>query len=54
MLDAYLAAITGIEFLAGRGCEVGGGDGLGAIVLPRPVTREPAALFVWPELHNHP
>lgn len=35
MLDAAVAAYTLAEFAAGRGCEVGGGDGLGTIVLPR-------------------
>jgi predicted nuclease with RNAse H fold len=38
MLDAHLAAVTVAEFEQKRGCEVGGGDGLGTIVLPRPVT----------------
>lgn len=35
MLDASVAAITVYEFVNGRGCEVGGEDGLGSIVLPR-------------------
>ena len=35
MLDASVAAITVYEFISGRGCEVGGEDGLGTIVLPR-------------------
>lgn len=35
MLDASTAAITVYEFVNGRGCEVGGEDGLGTIVLPR-------------------
>ncbi|MEM5803023.1 MAG: hypothetical protein QXO57_03665 [Candidatus Aenigmatarchaeota archaeon] len=35
MLDASVCAITVYEFFAGRGCEVGGEDGLGTIVLPR-------------------
>ena len=34
MLDASVAAITVCEFINGRGCEVGGEDGLGTIVLP--------------------
>jgi predicted nuclease with RNAse H fold len=37
MLDAAVAALTVREFVAGRGCEVGGCDGLGTIVLARPV-----------------
>lgn len=36
-LDAWAAAATVREFAAGRGAEVGGGDGLGTIVLPRPL-----------------
>jgi len=39
MLDACVAAVTVHEFLNGPGCEVGGGDGLGTIILPRPVPR---------------
>jgi predicted nuclease with RNAse H fold len=35
MLDASVAAITVYEFIKGKGCEVGGEDGLGTIVLPR-------------------
>lgn len=34
MLDASVAAITIFEFVKGRGCEVGGKDGLGTIVIP--------------------
>lgn len=37
ILDASVAAITVYEFVNGRGCEVGGDDGLGTIVLPRNV-----------------
>jgi hypothetical protein len=37
MLDASVASITIKEFYEGRGCEVGGGDGLGTIVLPRTI-----------------
>ncbi|AFH47772.1 Hypothetical protein IALB_0058 [Ignavibacterium album JCM 16511] len=37
MLDASVGAITVYEFLNGRGCEVGGEDGLGTIVLPRSI-----------------
>ena len=37
MLDASVAAITVYEFVNGRGCEVGGDDGLGTIVLPRKI-----------------
>lgn len=35
MLDALVSAVTVREFVQGRGCEVGGGDGLGTIILPR-------------------
>ncbi len=38
MLDASVAAITVYEFISGRGCEVGGDDGLGTIILPRNVS----------------
>jgi predicted nuclease with RNAse H fold len=48
MLDACLGAITCLEFKKGNGCEVGGGDGLGSIVLPRPVVGAPASLLNWP------
>lgn len=37
MLDASVAAITVYEFINGRGCEVGGDDGLGTIILPRKI-----------------
>jgi len=50
MLDAYVAAVTIREFADGQGCEVGGGDGLGTIVLPRPL-RAPVIKEVlsWPQ-----
>jgi len=50
MLDAFVAAATVREFVHGRGCEVGGGDGLGTIVLPRPLP-EPvmSGVLAWPE-----
>ena len=49
MLDAFVAAATVREFVQGRGSEVGGGDGFGAIVLPRPLL-EPVIkeVLVWP------
>lgn len=37
MLDASVAALTVFEFINGRGCEVGGEDNLGTIVLPRKI-----------------
>lgn len=37
MLDASVGAITVYEFINGRGCEVGGEDGLGTIILPRKI-----------------
>lgn len=37
MLDASVAAITVYEFINRRGCEVGGNDGLGTIILPRKI-----------------
>ncbi|MES2523674.1 MAG: hypothetical protein V4617_13295 [Gemmatimonadota bacterium] len=49
MLDAALGAFVVREFWHGRGCEVGGGDGLGTIVLPRPLPLHVGALHAWPE-----
>jgi len=49
MLDAIVAALTGMEFLAGRGQEVGGGDGLGTIVLPCRIARSIDGVMQWPE-----
>jgi hypothetical protein len=37
MLDASVAAFTVFEFVNKRGCEVGGEDNLGTIVLPRKI-----------------
>jgi predicted nuclease with RNAse H fold len=49
MLDACVAALTVLEFKQGRGMEVGGGDGYGTIVLPRPVPAGgPSAVLVFP------
>jgi predicted nuclease with RNAse H fold len=39
MIDAWVAAATVREFVGGRGTEVGGGDGLGTIILPRPLPK---------------
>jgi hypothetical protein len=53
MLDAWVAAATVKEFVEGRGTEVGDGDGLGTIILPRPlpgpVIKE---VLVWPSFDN--
>jgi hypothetical protein len=50
MLDSWVAAVTVMEFAKGRGTEVGGGDGFGTIILPRPlpdtVIKE---VLLWPE-----
>jgi hypothetical protein len=49
MLDACVAALTVRELVAGRGVEVGGADGLGSIVLPRPLGEGvPPALLAGP------
>ena len=50
MLDAWVAAATVREFVKGKGTKVGGGDGLGTIILPRPLP-EPVIKEVleWPE-----
>jgi predicted nuclease with RNAse H fold len=52
MLDAWVAAITMREYVAGRGTEVGGGDGLGTIILPKPLP-EPVidAVLKWPNYY---
>ena len=52
MLDAAVAALTVFEFVAGRGAQVGGCDGQGAIVLARPVppTTPKALLDGWRRL----
>lgn len=49
MLDAYVAAYTVHEFLAGKGVAVGGGDGLGVIILPRPLEVPDERVTRWPE-----
>jgi predicted nuclease with RNAse H fold len=51
MLDAVVAAFCVREFIQGRGCAVGGGDGLGRIVLPRPlkVVGRAEGVMVWPD-----
>lgn len=49
MLDAYVAAATVREFAQGRGAAVGGGDGLGTIVLPRPLPGRCTAVLDWPD-----
>jgi predicted nuclease with RNAse H fold len=51
MLDAVVAAFSVREFVHGRGCAVGGGDGLGRIVLPRPLQPNCRAegVLVWPD-----
>ncbi len=48
MLDAVIAAVTVFEFIKGRGCEVGGGDGLGTIILPRPIPNSKLEVLHWP------
>jgi len=48
MIDACVSAYTVGELAAGRGVEVGS-DGLGTIVLPRPLPEDvPAELLRWP------
>ena len=50
MLDAAVAALTVRELDAGRGVEVGGGDGLGTIALPRPLPGRVRGVDAWPEV----
>jgi hypothetical protein len=40
MIDACVSAVTVQEYIQDRGCEVGGGDGLGKIILPGPLRAE--------------
>lgn len=49
MLDAYVAAVTAREFMNGRGQAVGGGDGLGQIILARPLPKGLEAVGQWPD-----
>lgn len=49
MLDAVVAAVTVREYLAGKGQAVGDGDGLGTIILPRPIADPIRAVLQWPE-----
>ena len=48
MLDAVVAAYSVKEYIAGRGMAVGGGDGLGEIILPRPVAEPGHPVLEWP------
>ncbi len=49
MLDAVVAAFSVREFTQGRGTAVGGGDGLGEIVLPRPIVHPNlVGVSAWP------
>jgi len=51
MLDSLVAAVTVREFITGKGAEVGGGDGLGTIILPRPLPNPVIEeVLVWPTL----
>ncbi|MEM6329819.1 MAG: hypothetical protein AAF790_06175, partial [Planctomycetota bacterium] len=49
LLDAGMAALTVIEYHAGRGMAVGGGDGLGTIILPRKEIPVAGELLRWPD-----
>lgn len=48
LLDSSVAALSVLEFAQGRGQEVGGGDGLGTIVLPRKLDAPIAEVLDWP------
>lgn len=49
MLDAFVSSVTVREFIRGRGTEVGNGDNLGAIILPRPLPNPIIAeVLSWP------
>lgn len=49
LLDSCVAAATVREFALKRGCEVGGGDGLGSIVLPRKMKVAIEEVLAWPD-----
>ncbi|QBG48372.1 hypothetical protein EGM51_13580 [Verrucomicrobia bacterium S94] len=49
LFDAMTAAATVREFVQGRGCQVGGGDGLGSIILPRPLPDPIKPVLQWPD-----
>ncbi|MEM1297004.1 MAG: hypothetical protein AAGH89_16685 [Verrucomicrobiota bacterium] len=49
LLDSSVAALTVREFVQGRGQEVGGGDGLGSIVLPRKLDSPISKVLQWPD-----
>ena len=51
MLDAAAGALTALQVARGAGCLVGGGDGLGTLALPRPLTAAEAAspVLAYPE-----
>jgi len=48
MLDAAVGAFVVREFVEGRGSEVGGGDGLGTIILPRQIDGRQSPVHEWP------
>jgi hypothetical protein len=51
MLDALVGAVTVREYVSGRGCAIGGGDGLGQIILPRAMTAGVSpSLLTWPTM----
>jgi hypothetical protein len=50
MLDAVTAAATVREYVQGRGQSIGGGDGLGEIILPRPIgSATISEVMSWPD-----
>lgn len=49
MLDACMAAVTVREFAQGRGGETPAGDGMGTIVLPRPLPSTDSGVMHWPQ-----
>jgi len=55
MLDAWVAAATVREFVTGNGTDVDGGDGLGTIILPRPLPNPIInAVLDWPSYNKNP
>ena len=48
MLDAFIGAVTVREYCIGKGFAVGGGDGAGQIILPRPPRDTSHPVLDWP------
>ena len=52
MIDAVVSALTVIEYDAGRGVSIGGADGLGEIILHRPIEIANNNVLRWPSMQK--